>query len=688
MSSLSQREKAVEKRNAGAFAGRLAGLGGQSGIWIVSIAALASIVLANTWSHLYYHNVCDDSLISMQYAKNLALGNGLVFNIGERVEGYTNFLWIVVMAPLYRLCDYLGIDFIFVAVQASILIAAIDLFLIYKVGRHLWHESILPLIVAIGICLVDNSYTVWAMQALESHLVIFWTLVALLVWKQRKQLWLGAALACLAMSRPDALLFVGVLIGNDFIELGVAFWKRSRSKTYRRRVQRFATMLAVFLVLYGSYFFWRYSYYGYLLPNTFYLKMSGLRWEAIERGLIHLKEFLSDRGWIPLVALFSLFWTRNQVVRVVFLWTILHVLYVVYVGGDFYPGHRFFVVIIPSLGLLIGQAVHGVAQPVTRWMINRDDRVKRFIGRTAMFALLSLVAAGLVQMTLLGLERGPYKIEIIQFRERIENVYSFQRWFGRKYPKPASIITGDIGSWGFIAGLTVFDYYGVIDPNVAHKAVSSFGKGKPGHEKRASVNYLMRKDPTYIRLGYVRGDVYRYGYYLDDEGPKGRCGIGIWIKDPLQNSGAWESSGAIPFREADTSTWEATGDMYGSWRAIGTRRHQQSVSGTTDFYLSTFHPRYGDNAVGRIRSTPFPLVGEIMVIRVGGGRDPERLRVSLLVDNTVVYSTTGRDCELLGRRTWDISSYRGKNAILEVVDEVRGPWGHIMVDEVRQWSSR
>jgi hypothetical protein len=77
-----------------------------------------------------------------------------------------------------------------------------------------------------------------------------------------------------------------------------------------------------------------------------------------------------------------------------------------------------------------------------------------------------------------------------------------------------------------------------------------------------------------------------------------------------------------------------------------------------------------------------------MVLRVGGGRDPERLRVSLLVDDNIVYSTTGRGCELLGRRTWDISAYRGKSAILEVVDAARGPWGHIMVDEVRQWDHR
>ncbi|MFQ5608360.1 MAG: hypothetical protein ACE5GA_10465, partial [Candidatus Zixiibacteriota bacterium] len=41
--------------------------------------------------------VCDDAFISFRYAKNLADGLGLVFNAGEYVEGYTNFLWTLIM---------------------------------------------------------------------------------------------------------------------------------------------------------------------------------------------------------------------------------------------------------------------------------------------------------------------------------------------------------------------------------------------------------------------------------------------------------------------------------------------------------------------------------------------------------------------------------------------------------------
>ncbi len=45
----------------------------------------------------------DDAMISMRYAHNLSSGHGLVWNPGERVEGYTNFLWTITMAVVHLL---------------------------------------------------------------------------------------------------------------------------------------------------------------------------------------------------------------------------------------------------------------------------------------------------------------------------------------------------------------------------------------------------------------------------------------------------------------------------------------------------------------------------------------------------------------------------------------------------------
>jgi hypothetical protein len=63
------------------------------GSWLLLAGAIALVVLA--FSHVW---IVDDAYITFRYAHNLAEGRGLVFNEGEYVEGYTNFLWTVLMA--------------------------------------------------------------------------------------------------------------------------------------------------------------------------------------------------------------------------------------------------------------------------------------------------------------------------------------------------------------------------------------------------------------------------------------------------------------------------------------------------------------------------------------------------------------------------------------------------------------
>ncbi len=73
------------------MARRLALLGG-SLPWLVLLAWLSSVA----WF------LCDDAFISFRYVRNLVEGHGLVFNPGERVEGYSNFLWVLELAGLWR----------------------------------------------------------------------------------------------------------------------------------------------------------------------------------------------------------------------------------------------------------------------------------------------------------------------------------------------------------------------------------------------------------------------------------------------------------------------------------------------------------------------------------------------------------------------------------------------------------
>ena len=73
---------------------------------LATAVGCAAVVVAGVVVAALRRFVQDDAFISFRYAKNLADGVGLVWNVGERVEGYTNFLWTVLMAPSFKI----GVD--------------------------------------------------------------------------------------------------------------------------------------------------------------------------------------------------------------------------------------------------------------------------------------------------------------------------------------------------------------------------------------------------------------------------------------------------------------------------------------------------------------------------------------------------------------------------------------------------
>jgi len=648
-----------------------------------------TVFVANTairFAKLYRFNAVDDAYISFQYAKNWVLGHGLVFNPGEAVEGYTNFLWVVVLAPLYAATHALGTDFTRAAITLNVIIALLDLALLYAVARQLFRRDWIATAVALLFCALDGSYLGYAMSALEGHLVIFLSLLAVYVWQvkpRRAGWWLGLLFALITMARPDgALLPLAFFIA---VGPGALLPTRRRSKTARKRLRR--TLAAALLGaagIYGAYFAWRYLYYGALLPNTFYLKV-GDSFAAIDRGIEYTRTFFDDRLYLPALAALGTLGLRQPVVRWLTLYLLLHTAYIIYVGGDFYSGHRFYVVLLPTYSLLIGTAVY----LVRAW--GRGSRAWRWIRRRTVAACAMVAIWGgalggaLYLLGQRGYERSVYTFEILRWGETVDNNVRYMKWLGTIAPPGASMVVGDIGAAGFFGDLRVVDAYGVIDPEVARKKVPSFGRGKPGHEKRAARQAMLARNPTYIKWGYIRGELERSGYFVFTDFPPELDVPGLWVKENRDRRGLI-GHGAIHFNRSELKAWSRTGDAFRTSPAYGNPTGQRGVTGQSGGYLSSFAPRLGDRATGRMLSPPFQLEGELMLLRVGGGRDPERLRVSLLVGSHRVHSATGHNHDVLGRREWDIARFRGQLGRLEVVDQAQGSWGHIMVDEVVQWS--
>ncbi|HUF63909.1 MAG TPA: GH32 C-terminal domain-containing protein [Verrucomicrobiales bacterium] len=127
--------------------------------------------------------------------------------------------------------------------------------------------------------------------------------------------------------------------------------------------------------------------------------------------------------------------------------------------------------------------------------------------------------------------------------------------------------------------------------------------------------------------------------------------------------------------------WTVEGGAFGEGPARGTLDGQNPVSGFRGGGLVNSF-RGGDAAIGRMVSPPFLLSADYLSFLIGGGSHAGQTCMNLSVDGRVVRTATGADSETLAWQSWDVSEWVGREAVLEIVDDHRGGWGHINVDEI------
>lgn len=304
--------------------------------------------------------ISDDAFISLRYAKNFADGKGLVFNEGEFVEGYTNFLWTVLMIP-FHLGD--TIDPVNATYFFGILSFIGTCVYLILFGKKISNgEFSFPFSLSCFVLLHHNR--VFATGGLETSLHGFLFLAAsyhLLLNKEITYYNLlpgvfFSALSCL--NRPDGALF-HALVG---LYITVIFLPKIKFKPARADFLK--PSLGILLTLYLSpafFYIWKLEYYGNLLPNTFYAKSGGSVY--LSQGLLYLTSFLKMYYVLIPVAGFALwtffktlqnqFFQRKNVAKnfdwILLIWfPILYAGYYTWIGGDFMFS-RFYLPILPLL---------------------------------------------------------------------------------------------------------------------------------------------------------------------------------------------------------------------------------------------------------------------------------------------------------------------------------------------------
>jgi len=296
---------------------------GRSQLVLIAVLTVifSVIVLRSAW-------VCDDAYISFRTVDNFVNGYGLTWNTGERVQAYTNPLWVFVTAAVYVFSG----EFYYTAIFLSLLLSiGMVVMLARKVALSVQSAALAVVVLMCSKAFIDYS-TSGLENALTHLLLVIFAAVYFGGQRTLRQLFWLALIASLGMlNRLDTvLLYLPVLVAAFF------------GTPYGGRIKR---VLLGMLPIIGWELF-SLIYYGFPFPNTYYAKLkAGIpAADLVRQGLVYYVDTL-DLDPLTLIVILSgivLVWVGRKREQVPFvLGVAFYLIYIVWIGGDFMSG-RFF----------------------------------------------------------------------------------------------------------------------------------------------------------------------------------------------------------------------------------------------------------------------------------------------------------------------------------------------------------
>ncbi|HEX2899108.1 MAG TPA: hypothetical protein VHS96_05235, partial [Bacteroidia bacterium] len=450
--------------------------------WTLLVWGLILAGMGFAWA---FRHVEDDAFITFRYSQHLSEGLGPVWNPDQRVEGYTNFLWMLLMAVPIAF----GWDPVLPAITVSLVCLALNLWLLYLISKRQTESPAkgfwawLPLV-------FSHTLLIFATSGMETALNGFlWTLA---LWQlqpmirgnklpSQKGLWLlGFTCSLAVMCRPEGALLVMACM--------IAIWMWLKIARHGIWVKLWHFCAATLLPLL-PWVIWKIAFYGSLLPNTFYVKtQSG----SFSMGWQYCLAFLLVSGfWIPELVMrttkviqrwhFDVFLIVGAGLVAAF------VGYAAWAGGD-YLEFRLMVPVLPLLLLLPG------------WRLARKAlQMRQIVAASLGMAALALVwgqGHGRI-FKIWYMNTAVHSVdEDAHFLSFAAQGQALGELLG--YDRTIRLAIGACGGIPYYTRCYGIDLYGLNEPR-AEFAGYETGYG-PGHASFADFSFIRRRQPHLISL--------------------------------------------------------------------------------------------------------------------------------------------------------------------------------------------
>ena len=467
--------------------------------WLL-LGAAAIILIGHS---LAYNFVTDDAYISFVFSRNLAEHGQLTFNLGQPVEGYTNFLWTFVLG----LGMLAGIPPELASRVLGTGCALATLYVVFRLteralGRKTPWAAVPSLLLA-----CSSGFACWTSGGLETQLYTLLVTAALdaliaAATTPRALRRLGVCLALASMTRPEGPM-IAAFFGAVWLatKLAARFVRRPDNPPFTFRDEALA--IACFLALWAPWFAWRWWYYGYPFPNTYYVKATGpwagpdMPHQMIGNGLYYVWIWLRQTHLLyalPIAAI-GLVAVRPRTPRFLLavtcaVFSAIYLAYTVTVGGDFMGLHRFIMpmFVVAALAVTLG----------AEWIAGKLPAPAAPVLAAALVVSFAITQLVLTRESLRwgnfpndhGIDTPIFLITYTDDRAAIG------RAMAPCFTPDDFSIVGGAGAQPYFGRMRGIDVFGLVSETIAHDEPRV--RPRAGHTKFGSDRVLAAYDPTFV----------------------------------------------------------------------------------------------------------------------------------------------------------------------------------------------